>query len=113
MMRDAAANHIVRRHHLAMMEIGDQPDAETVERRGKGRYGHRRTDDLNLMARIREPVGAAPDGRANAARQKRIERRAPADQHARMIMDPHILGHPPLHSRSGGAVGETKHEQRL
>ena len=69
------------------MEIGDEADAEPIERGRQPGYGHGRPDDLNLMARIGEPIGAAADDCSNAARQKRIERRTPADQHRLMIMD--------------------------
>ena len=62
------------------MNISEEADPQTAQRRGEARYTDRRARYPELVARVEKPVGTRSRHRADAGRDEPFERGATCDE---------------------------------
>ena len=78
---------------VGQMKIGEQRDAQAVERRGQARHRKRRARDADPVTLVQKAVRAAARDEADAGRGERAQHAAPGE---------------PLHRLDGGRRGAYK-----
>ena len=76
------AGHVVGGHHAAVMDVGEQPDPQTIERGRETRDRKRRFGDADAMALERDAVGAGAGGGADRRHEHAFDRRAAGEHHS-------------------------------
>lgn len=71
-----------------MVEIGNQADAEAIEGWVDAAHRNRRSNDLNIVTRVRESVRGAADKRPDTPRHEGIKCGTAGERHRIMIKDP-------------------------
>ena len=76
--------YIVGGDHRAVVDVGDEADADPVVRGGESGYGQRRGGDADSMPFEGDAVGAGSSQRTNGRGDDALEGRAPSERHTRL-----------------------------
>ena len=75
---------VIGGHHRAVVNVGDESDAQAVECRRESRDGKRHLGGADMMALVGDAVRAGSGDGADRRRDHALERCAPGEEHTRL-----------------------------